>query len=391
MGFSLGKLAKGALHVLSPITNAPKLINWLGKKPQGAEEVNDYAKNQLGIGNHKEGWTNPDSSNDQLDSFLNHSQKSLFSPPKMTQTYGQMSQQASDLGGRLGLVRDRSDKAYNDAYSRFSNFADTGGWSDSDKASINQNVGRLKNIGQYGARDEAEANRLRGNGVYDEFAKTGGISDSDKANIRARGNSVGTSIFDSLKRGMDHGAAIQGRSPGYDAQSAKMARDAAHSANDASLNTELGLSDKVNAGRQWGAQGMTSSEQQLIANMLAGNTQAGSQEMAMLNSINQGKEYGTSGIANLYSTPGADLGYENSYNSLLGNLGQEEQRGVTNQQAQMDAYLRALGMKNDKNLNYANLLSGRNPNTSNFDKYGMPLINTAIGVGSSLLTGPKGK
>jgi hypothetical protein len=96
-------------------------------------------------------------------------------------------------------------------------------------------------------------------------------------------------------------AATQGGyGPGQAALMARFGRGQAAAGADASLNAELGITDKVNAGRLAGAGGMASTGQNIASlrtgNQLAGLTGAGGMEQGMQDSIIAGKEFGTSGL-----------------------------------------------------------------------------------------------
>lgn len=136
-------------------------------------------------------------------------------------------------------------------------------WGRSEIPGIRGDIGALRAFGANPISDESKA-RVRGGGVYDEFSQTGGLSEGDRSNIRSRSIADVRSTFDELlNQNARRQASSGGLSPGYDAQTAKMARDAARASSSATLDTELGITDAVNRGRQWGAEGMTSSESAL--------------------------------------------------------------------------------------------------------------------------------
>lgn len=129
-----------------------------------------------------------------------------------------------------------------------------------------------------GGLDQATMDRMRGMGGYDEFAKTGGYSEEDKGNIRAKALSP-ISAFDTARRDdMSTRRSVQGGyTPGFDASSRALSRDTARNISDTSLNAEVGIKDKVNAGKQWGISGQAQSEQQVqqlkTQNMMEGQRQ----------------------------------------------------------------------------------------------------------------------
>lgn len=353
--------------------------SWLGQKPAGAQQFNDMLNQELGNTVGKVGA--PPTPSSKLDDFVNNWSPSSDDP--FSSFNNQIAGRVGDMSGRLGKMRERSDQDYEAAKNLYNKFAENGGIDPTQQASINQNRDRLRLFGKFGAESPEQANRVRGNGVFDEFANTGGYSDSDIANIRARGNATGASIFSGLKRNLETGNAVSGgANPGYTAQMAKMARDSARAANESSLDTELGIKDKVNAGRQWGSSNLSDAEKSLIANMLGGTQAANQTEMDLMKMIQQGKQFGASGLSDLYHNPGADASYENLMNSILGTQLSGINASNANRNQSIDQYLKAMGMQQDRKLALLGMLGQRNPNQTNFDKYGMPLINTGASIGA---------
>lgn len=161
----------------------------------------------------------------------------------------------------------------------------TGGWSEAAKAGVTGDVSGLRTIGQYGASSQANADRLRGGGVYDEFAKTGGLSAGNIADIRSRATSPIAAAYSAARSDVDRQGRIGGTSAGHGALVARMARDRARDAGATALDAELGITDRVTAGRQWGAQGMTGSEAQIASNQIAGLGAASNIQSGMENAI----------------------------------------------------------------------------------------------------------
>ena len=125
-----------------------------------------------------------------------------------------------------------------------------------------------------------EENRLRvAHPYFREFAETGGYSDQDKRNIRSRATSPISSIYsgirdDSARRGVVQG----GYGPGRSALTSRLARDEAGAVGSTSLNAELGIMDRVHAGKQFGSGSLDRSE---------GNIQ---------NTLQRGRMFGSSGL-----------------------------------------------------------------------------------------------
>jgi hypothetical protein len=213
-------------------------------------------------------------------------------------------------------------------FNRFQgNLADVGangGWSQDRINSMDSNIQGMKGV----ASDPEIAARFRGNGVFDEFAKTGGYSDQDIANIRSRANSVIPAYYDVAKQAAGRTAAVQGGyGPGQSALMARMSRDQAKGAAGAALDAEVGIKDKVNSGRQWGAGQVSSAENALQGTRLNALTGASNAESGMVNSIaqnrigassaggnneigmqgviQQGKEFGTQGLEGMAESAAA--------------------------------------------------------------------------------------
>lgn len=316
-----------------------KIGDWLGGTNKGAQATNDAIGQRY---SYLTGQTAP-------------GQVAKLGAPKP---------ETSPLKGMIGDFT----SAYNDAKGRssalhsqlsgvFNNFLGQHGGLDPNRvAALEGDIAGFRNIGRYGAADQASADRIRGGGVYDEFSKTGGYSDADKANIRGRIASITPSFFAGLKRNLDTQNRVQGGfNPGYTSQNAKMARDAGRESVNAVREGEIGLQEAINSGRKWGTEGMTASEAAIVKNMLAGLEGASSNESALMQAIRQGQMFGAQGLEGLRTSPGAEVAYGNQL-------------------------LQALGMEGDQINQLLGLMSGRNPNLSNFDKYGDKIMSGAAAI-----------
>lgn len=235
--------------------------------------------------------------------------------------------------------RAKNDASRADLTNRYTEFANTGGWDPSRISGVEGDISGLRELGRTGGLDATAINRYRGGGVYDEFAKTGGYSEGDIANIRSRSNSAIPSFYASLKDELQRQNTVQGGySPGYTYGLAKSGRDAYRAGAGQALDTEIGIKDKVNTGRQWGASGMTSSENALqtlrTGNMFRGLEGAGNMTMGLQGSINSGKLAGLSGLEGLRTNPGSEMAYMANLLKTMGMSDSEAQnllqmRGVT--------------------------------------------------------------
>lgn len=166
----------------------------------------------------------------------------------------------------------------------------SGGFDDPTRARIAGDIERYRQMGISGGIDPEAQARMRGGGVFDEFARTGGVSEAERRNMRARGIAPISAMYGAMSEDMNRARRIQGGSSGMaNARALAMGREQSRAAADTSLNTELGISDRVRQGRQWGGEGMAQSEGalqgQLSGNRLAGMQGALGGEMNLANSI----------------------------------------------------------------------------------------------------------
>ena len=207
-------------------------------------------------------------------------------------------------GGAPGFVPpSQTDPRYASVQGMYENFMKTGGWDPDRTKSMDENIAGFKKLGMGGMSPEDMA-RLRGGGVYEEFSKTGGLSDKDRANLRARGTSTIPAMYGQLNQAMQRGRTVQGGyGPGAAVMAGRLGRQQAGAMGDAALNTELGITDQVNRGRQWGTAGMTTSEtalQDILSrNKIAGLQGASDTERQMVESQMGGKQWGTGGLKTL--------------------------------------------------------------------------------------------
>jgi hypothetical protein len=190
-------------------------------------------------------------------------------------------------GGGVGSKLRDAEKGYREFMLK------TGGWDPARLARADATVEKLKSLGY----DPETVERMRGAGVYDEFAKTGGYSEGDRSNIRQRATSGIPMFYGRMRDEANRLGTVQGGyGPAQAALMSRMGRSQSGAAADAALNAELGIMDKVNAGRQWGATGMTEAESALSGLRLSSLGQAGTQELGIGNSLQQGRMFGVSGL-----------------------------------------------------------------------------------------------
>lgn len=287
--------------------------------------------------------------------------------------YGNTSRQFDDFYNSRNRFADeargRSNQAYNSAYQGYQDvFNDPSGGGGSRNRGVNPGRAGYDEFARTGGLSGENINRIRGNGVFDEFSRTGGLSNIDVANMRLYGSRTIPGFFDAVRRNLGSSSAAQGGyNPGYNSQTALLARDQARAAQDAALNTELGIVNTRNEGRRWGTEGMSGAERALVDANQRGR-------MFGIEGLNRGYEFdresdrydrnfeaqnrlaALEGMRGLRTdTPGEVGMYEEELlNSLMGGAG--ARRGLLQDRA---AY---------------------NPNQNWFDKYGMPLLNAGAGV-----------
>lgn len=201
-----------------------------------------------------------------------------------------------------GMIAD--DPRLKDVEGSYRKFMETGGWDAAAKGGQQGRIDTLTQFGKSGGISDEDKARMRGGGVYDEFAKTGGLNAQDQSNIRQRGTSTIPAMYSRLNQEAARGRSISGgQGPGAAVLAGRMARGQQAGVADAALNTELGIKNQVNQGRQWGAQGMTSSEgalqDQLSRNTIQGTMGAADLQKGMQESIMGGQQWGTGGINQL--------------------------------------------------------------------------------------------
>ena len=229
------------------------------------------------------------------------------------------------------------------------NLAETGGWTPEQIADVNQAIGQYKGFAQGGGVDEEGRNRIRGMGVFDEFSRTGGYNDADIANARSRGTSGIPAFYNRVREEGNRLGRVQGGGgPGQAALMSRLARDESRGVASAARDTELGIKDAVNQGRQWGTQGLSTAElglQDLLSrNKLAGMAGVTGATTGMADSIARTKT-GAAGQA-----AGNEMGWQGlkTSNQLAGTRGLEgmaesaAQRGMAaSAQSSADARWRA--------------------------------------------------
>ena len=216
--------------------------------------------------------------------------------------------------------------AMREGHGTLRNLSDTGGFDAETRARVMGDIGRYRQFAETGGIDEAARGRMRGAGVFDDFAQTGGVSAGDAANLRKRATSGVPAFYGAMSEDMNRARRIGGGSSAMgNAAALKLARERSRGVSEAALNAELGITDRVREGKQWGAGNIAQSEgalQQLLtgnklagiggalggemnlANSVAGTrlgaaTNLGASEQNIQGIVQKGKMYGTSGMQDI--------------------------------------------------------------------------------------------
>lgn len=256
----------------------------------------------------------------------------------------------------------------------FTGMAENGGWDPAAQADITGDIGTLKdyagNLTKWADNpiDAAGEARWRGGGVYDEAAKTGLVSLSDRQMMRSRGNSVTGSLASSLKQDLENQANVTGR-PVSAAALSQGNRKLAQEAGNTAINTELGISDQVNQGRRWGAEGMTSSEAGLQGfkkdaklggyGLASENIRAaGGLQQNMQDSMQRGKMFGIEGLSK------ADQqNFQAEMYAVAGRAGLQQQ-DVQQYQSALTYLMQAHGMSAEEAQSYIQQQAQLNPKSN---------------------------
>lgn len=208
--------------------------------------------------------------------------------------------------------------------------------------------------GYQGMADTGGASNFAGGQkAYQSLADTGGIGDPNSI-IRSMTANV-PSFYQALRDQMAQRSNVQGGyTPGYDAQTAKMARDESAQAEQANINANASLQGMIQQGKEAGAAGLTGIGSNITGNQLAGlgglfnigNANLGASEFNagqsnamnaqnlqfqqnMADLYNRSQLAGAQGLSNLYtSTPGATSMYNQLQLSGLGGLTGSQQNNL---------------------------------------------------------------
>lgn len=163
-------------------------------------------------------------------------------------------------------------------------------------ANVQDTISNLTRFGATGGLSQSDYDELN-RPIFQEFERTGGYSDPQLADIRARSNASIPSFYNNLQDEMSRRRAqTGGYGSGFDAASAKMARQSAQQGAEQSRNTEIGLADTVRTGRMDAAKQLAANRMGLIQYTTpakeAALAAAGNEANQLAGNINTGLNYG---------------------------------------------------------------------------------------------------
>lgn len=208
-------------------------------------------------------------------------------------TIREASGRAAEIGKTGGYDQPTLDRV-NKNIGTLENIGQTGGFSPEALRLINSDIAGLRNIGQTGGIDSTGIARIRGNGVFDEFAKTGGYSDADIQNYRARALSPISAQYSNDLNEIQRSNALQGSAaPNYAASIARLSRNRGLNLADTVRNAETDIQSQIRAGKMSGANALSGAEvslqDMLSRNKLQGLESAATGQGNLENAITQNK------------------------------------------------------------------------------------------------------
>lgn len=186
---------------------------------------------------------------------------------------------------------------------------------------------------------------------YKNFITSGGLGEEDKNALRARAGSAIPSFYNAYKNSAKRRANVQGGyAPGFDSQMAELGRESARQGFEANRQVEGDIVDKVQQGKEFGTSGygtlmsdVAGKEQSgRLAGMhgltdIAGLEQANNQfnagqnnqmQMSLADMYQRGGITSAAGLKDLYGTAPGDVGQ--MYQNWLAGMGGRNQNELAN-------------------------------------------------------------
>lgn len=168
----------------------------------------------------------------------------------------------------------------------YQGIADTGGFTPEGMSNLRRGVESLRDYGRTGGIGEPELAGLRGIGSkletlggqgmtpediatfrgtgFKNFADTGGFTPGEINMMRSRSNAAIPAMYNAEMQNLEGRRNIQGGyAPGADALRGRLLRQRGQDIAGAARDTELGISEQVRAGKQYGITGMAGQEKSL--------------------------------------------------------------------------------------------------------------------------------
>jgi hypothetical protein len=254
-----------------------------------------------------------------------------------------------DLAGANGGISAENMGNIQSGISGFKGIGETGGYS---PETLSRLQGQVAGIGGLRNLDPAMMARFNeGLGGYSEFANTGGWSDPQKANYMRQATSNIPSFYGQMRNQAQQANRVQGGyAPGMNASMRNLGREQASAAQGASREAQLGLQNQVNQGRQFGISGLTSGglqgaqamndaafraqqeelnqgrglQQDIVGNRLQGLSGQTQSAQALANAITDARLGASSGLNQIMNTDlQASMGGAAGLNQVIGNKAQE--------------------------------------------------------------------
>jgi hypothetical protein len=220
-----------------------------------------------------------------------------------------------DYDPAIDTARQRSEDQYNSSQGmipglsdRYSNLADNGGF---DSGEFDKYMGDAGG-GGYGGGDLGIDESKFGDALkgYQDMASGGGV---DVQGLVSRAESAIPAFYKNLQNEMTNRRRINPYAPTFDAEQAKMARQAGQQTVEAGTNARLDAGEVVNRNKQFGIQGLGNLQQAIqemqqrgkITGAQLSDSAAGRRsnaQLALIQARNQGKLAGLGGLENLYQT-----------------------------------------------------------------------------------------
>lgn len=177
---------------------------------------------------------------------------------------GDHSRMQNQVNQQTGLAQNNLNNLRTDVTGNMQNFQNRYNVA-ADQAS--SDYSNLMNRGNdyYGSVMNEPLQNFESRGGYENFANTGGFSDSDLQNMRARSVAPMRAVYANANADVDRQRSLQGGyAPNAIAARAKMARELSYNLGDMASNVEAGIADQIRQGKLAGLSGLTNIDNALL-------------------------------------------------------------------------------------------------------------------------------